>query len=500
MSMRGATSTTSASTTSGIDAIAWPLALLVLTAGCPGDDGSGTGDPTTAMATVGSSSGPASTETAPGETTQGTDPTLTGPSTLDATTTAADSDTGNPTTGETPASCGDGVPDPDEACDDGNGIDADGCNNDCTISGSVLWFHGQPGGAGQSEEAWGIAVDSEGRAYVAGDRHNGVDLDHWIRQYEDDGIGWTLVLDQGGGTNDGARGAAVRGTTLYTIGYRAVAGQSNNTWLRSFDLDGNAGITVEYNDTLNGSNVGQGIAIDPGGTVIAVGQHTVGSLEVSHVDAWIRAHTPAGAPVWTANYGGAATDQARAVATDGAGNVAVVGYSVVGGQNDLWVRVFDPSGTPLWTATHANPNGLDDDAQGVAFDPDGNVVVAGWELDPVIPWRVWLTKYDPAGAELWTQPWDGETGEGARAFAVTVDDEGDIVITGQHRAAGVTSLLVRKLDPSGEGKWTTLVEGYEGTGQVGRAVAIGPGRRVWVAGGVDQGVDGRDAFVARLAP
>lgn len=472
------------------------MALAMLGLGCGGDDGSGTGEgSTTVTAGPGSSSGTTGADTT--ATTEGPDLT-TGPSTLDDSGPGEDSETGNPTTGDTPASCGDGMPDADEACDDGNRVDADGCNNDCTISGSVLWFHGQAGGVGQSEEGFGIAVDPEGRAYVAGDLHNGVDLDHFIRQYEDDGLGWTQVIDGGGG-NDGARSLALHGGTIYTGGYRVVPGQSNNIWLRSFGLDGSAGWIVEYNDLLSGSNVGQGVAVDPSGNVIVVGNETVEPL-APQVNAWARKYTAAGTPVWTVGYGGPAADQARAVATDAAGNVAVAGYETVGAQADLWVRVYDPNGSPLWTATYGNVNGLDDDAQGVAFDGDGNLVVAGWEIDPVIPWRLWLTKYDPAGVPLWTQPWDGETGEGARAFGVTIDDTGDIVMTGQHRVGDAVHVLVRKVDPSGTQKWVTTIEGFPGTSGVGRAVAIGPGRRVWVTGGVDQGVDGRDVYVARLAP
>ena len=86
------------------------------------------------------------------------------------------------------------------------------------------------------------------------------------------------------------------------------------------------------------------------------------------------------------------------------------------------------------------------------------------------------------------------------AHGVAVDDTGDIVITGQHRVAGSNQLLVRKHDPDGNQRWVTTIEGFPETNQVGRAVTIGPGRRVWVAGGVDLGVDGRDAYVARLAP
>ncbi len=479
----------------------WALSLWL--AACGGDDGSGSGSASESTAagtgpTTSTNTSEDPTGSVPGTTTIA-DPTT---GAVDESTTVDPETTGNPTTGETPASCGDAVLDEGEACDDGNAVDADGCNTDCTISGSVLWFHSQAGGAGQSEEAFGIAVDAEGRAYVGGELWSGGDLAFWVRQYEeDDSLGWTQLIDGGGG-NAGARALTLRGNTLYAAGYRVVPGQSNNMWLRSFALDGALGFTVEYDDGLGGSNVGQGVATDPGGNVIVAANELVNPF-APNSDGWIREYTAAGAPVWTVGYGGVAegSDTARAVATDAAGRVAAVGHETVSGQGtDMWIRVYDTNGGAQWTATYGNVNALDDDAMGVAFDPDGNVIVAGWELDPVIPWRLWLTKYDPAGVPLWTQTWDGELGEGARAFGVAVDDTGDIVVTGQHRVLGLSQLLVRKLDPSGNERWTTTIDGYQGTNQVGRAVAIGPGRRVWVAGGVDQGVDGRDAYVARLAP
>jgi cysteine-rich repeat protein len=471
-------------------------ALALVAAACGGDDGDGNGSETTAA--TGAMTSTASTD-GPG-TTLGT--TTADPSSGPLDSGTDDPTTGNPTTGDTPASCGDGMLDEGEACDDGNDVDSDGCNVDCTISGSVLWHHTQAGGADQSEEAFGIAVDLRGRAYVGGEMWGGTDFDLWVRQYEDDALGWTQLLDGGGG-NAGARALALHGNTLYAAGYRVVAGQSNDVWLRSFGLDGSVGWAVDYNDALSGSNVGQGVATDPGGNVIVAANESVGDPLAPQADAWIREYTPAGAPVWTVGYGGAAaaTDSARAVATDATGRVAVVGIETVAGQGtDMWIRVYDTNGGMQWTATYANVNALDDEATAVAFDGDGNVIVAGYELDPVIPWRLWLTKYDPAGGLVWTQTWDGELLEGARAFGVAVDDTGDIVVTGQHRAMAVNQLLVRKLDPGGNERWTTRIDGFAGTNQVGRAVAIGPGRRVWVAGGVDQGVDGRDAYVARLAP
>ncbi len=473
------------------------LVVALLPLACAGDDSSASGsDPTTGPVTTGGE--PSTTEGNP-------DPTMattngdTEPGPLDSSGTAGATETGDPTTGEVPKNCGDGNPDPDEDCDDGNGIDADGCNNDCTISGSIEWFHSQAGGVGQDEQAWAVRVDPAGNAYVAGEIF-GADVNMWVRQYTtDDAVGWTQVLDGGGG-NDGARAGALSGGTFYVAGYRVIPGQSNNIWIRSFDLDGNVGLNVEYNDPANGSDVSGGVAVAPGGNFVVAGNEAVA---LQGADIWVRKYDPAGTEVWTRGANGPAnsTDHGRDVAVDAAGNVAVVGYHTVTGEGrNIWVRLYDTNGTELWTQTSGNPSLLDDEAHGVAFDPDGNIVVAGFELDPVLPFRLWLRKYDPAGNILWTEQWDGETGEGARAFDVTVDDAGDIIVTGQNRTGAFYDFIVRKYDANGNGRWSTIIPAAAETNQVGRSVAVGPNRRIWVAGGLNQGIDGIDIYVARLAP
>lgn len=476
----------------------WALGLAVLVGGCPsgGEDDDGS---TTASSTLGDGA----TDTS-GSGTRGD-----GPSTSDATTTDSTDDgplDGTGTDGGTDtddttsagADCGNGSVDPGEACDDGNDVDADGCNTDCTVSGSVLWFHNQASGMMQTDEFYSVAVDDQGRAYAVGNRF-GTNQDFWIQQYtEDDALGWSQVID--GGAGDGARGAVISGSTLFVTGYTAVAGQSNNVWFRGFGLDGSVGLTIAYNGVASGSDVGEGIARAPDGNLVVTGYEAV-LMAGSNV--WTREYTPAGAAQWTAGYGNPAlsNDRGSAVAVDAMGNVAVAGFHTVSGQGrDVWMRVYDTAGAPLWTQTYGGPAALDDEALGVAFDAEGNVIVVGYESDPVIPWRMFLRKYDPTGMELWSQPWEGQLDEGARGFGVAVDQAGDIVLTGQHRNTGVSQLLVRKLDPDGNERWTTLIDGAPMTGQVGRGVTIGPDDRIWVVGGVDFGVDGRDAYIARLAP
>ncbi|MEM6994991.1 MAG: hypothetical protein AAF721_31045 [Myxococcota bacterium] len=103
--------------------------------------------------------------------------------------------------------CGNGMLDEGEGCDDPNGEDADGCNEDCTVSGAILWSHTQASGFNLSDDNFGITVDDDGNAYVAGAFNNdetGSDL--WVRQYTaDGGLGWTVSVNGSAGASDAAR-------------------------------------------------------------------------------------------------------------------------------------------------------------------------------------------------------------------------------------------------------------------------------------------------------
>jgi len=60
-----------------------------------------------------------------------------------ATNTPANTATATATITDTPIvnTCGDGIVDPGEACDDGNAFSGDGCENDCTISSACTFVH-----------------------------------------------------------------------------------------------------------------------------------------------------------------------------------------------------------------------------------------------------------------------------------------------------------------------------------------------------------------------
>src|SRR5690606_23029327 len=54
--------------------------------------------------------------------------------------------------------CGDGQLDGPESCDDGDGVDGNGCNNDCNESGQPLWTVTYDHPSHDSDTASGVAL------------------------------------------------------------------------------------------------------------------------------------------------------------------------------------------------------------------------------------------------------------------------------------------------------------------------------------------------------
>jgi cysteine-rich repeat protein len=95
------------------------------------DDGSGSGDPSTSLSSTTvdpSDSDPSDTDPSDSSDTDPSDPSDTDPSD------SSDTDPSDPSDSDPsmpPASCGDGVVDPGETCDDANGDDGDACPSSC---------------------------------------------------------------------------------------------------------------------------------------------------------------------------------------------------------------------------------------------------------------------------------------------------------------------------------------------------------------------------------
>lgn len=250
-----------------------------------------------------------------------------------------------------------------------------------------------------------------------------------------------------------------------------------------------------------------GIAVADDGTILAAG-YTMGAVDAGAsaggFDVFVQAIGPDGEPSWARQLGSGDDDFAEAIAAGPEGRIAVVGQTDGGlagpssGETDGFLVVLDARGVTLWERTLGTP--ADDVASGVAFAPDGSLVVAGWTGGDLAGSSAggedaFLVAFDAQGAERWNRQFG--TPEDDRLRAVAIGDGGDIAVAGQTRGSldgasgGGWDAFVRRHGADGAASATSQFGG--GLDEYAYAVAFAPDGGLLTAGAGPSGEDDRGA-------
>ncbi|MCA9709851.1 MAG: DUF4215 domain-containing protein, partial [Myxococcales bacterium] len=373
-------------------------ALLLVLVAC-GDDGSstGSGEAGSADDTTGGEAGEGTT-TAP----EGTGP---------ADTSDDDPSTMGVTTQPEPV-CGNGILESIEECDDGNMVDGDGCDSDCTLNlDTSQWQTTHAGDAMIRDGGHGIAVDSQGNIVVGGYEIDVVgDPNMWVAKFDPAGNQlWAMSLDPSGGMDDRVYGVAIDpDDNILLVGDSDTAPVSSDIWVAKLDPDGAELWSTAFDGPDAGDDGGRGVASDAAGNVVVTGFVRVTNNDF---DIFVAKLSPGGATQWTDEVPGPDTldDRGQAVGVDSQGNVVVGGFVSYGGFNrNVWLRKYDPDGAELWTEEWDSPTMADDAGFGLTVAPDDTIAVAG--MTPVIATNqdVWLGRWDPDGTILWYKQFGGQ--------------------------------------------------------------------------------------------
>lgn len=208
----------------------------------------------------------------------------------------------------------------------------------------------------------------------------------------------------------------------------------------------------------------------------------------------------------TVKAGGTADDVANAVATDGNGNVFIVGYfngtATFGATNiasnggaDIFIAKYSAGGTLLWVRKAGGT--LLDTATALVVDGSGNVYVTGsfsgtatFESTNILSSGssdVFIAKYNSAGTLQWVQKGGGSSIDVANSIAI--DNSGDLYITGNFygtsnfgtniTSAGSADLFIAKCNASGS--FVSAIKGGGTSDDSGSAIAY-DGGWIYVAG------------------
>jgi cysteine-rich repeat protein len=359
--------------------------------------------------------------------------------------------------------CGDGVTEDLEQCDDGNDVNGDGCDIDCTISlDTSVWQATAGGTAGIQDVGHGIVVDHAGNIIAVGYVSDAVgDPDIWVRKYDPDGNElWTAQLDPSAGGEDRAYAVAVDAAdNLYVTGETDAAPAIADIWVGQLASDGTPGWSATFDGSASDNDGGRGIAVDDAGNVVVTGFVKVGTNDNDiFVGRW---GAGGGAPQWTdvVPGPGGLDDRGRGVVLDSAGDIIVAGFVAKASfDRDVWLRKYGPAGTEQWTQTW--DSGADDAGFGIAVAPDDSVAVSG--MTPVIATNqdVWLGKYSSAGDLVWFKQFGAPSFLNDNGLGVASDADGNFVVAGFKSLSNTDrDIWLRKYDAGGGVVWTQAVAG-----------------------------------------
>jgi hypothetical protein len=267
------------------------------------------------------------------------------------------------------------------------------------------------------------------------------------------------------------------------------------------------------------------IAVDPAGNCYIIGEFYDsasfdGNVVYSTIaqDVFTAKYDPDGNGVWAASSGGLSGDWGTGIAVDSLGNVFIAGYfqsqfvfnettHSSEGNRDVFMAMYDVSGSPQWAVTGGGSG--NDFFNKVAVDATGSNIYATGEFESVSaliggitlqnantspPRRdILLMSFDASGAAQWGI--SAGSMEHDYANDVTVDDNGDVYITGTFNDTIVFNditlintsgdLYLAKLDQSGNALWAKMPEANTALAE-GRSVTT-YGNRPLIAGGLVAG-------------
>jgi cysteine-rich repeat protein len=403
--------------------------------------------------------------------------------------------------------CQDGNVDPGEQCDDGNDVNADGCNRDCRISGQLVWQMTVGAGFGAVDQAFDVLPQPDGSAVVGG--YLSVDdtgaRDGWLASYGPAGEEqWVVALAGPGGGNDEIRAVAGDGSgTLYAAGYTSgPEGQGLDAWVARYDGKGGQQWAEVFNGPDSMTDVFDTMVVDGDGNLILGGYS---QSAASSNDVFLRKVDPDGAVLWSRVFPGpnGGTDLVWDVDVSPAGHIYAAGYEQgpAGEGRNAWLAKYDTDGNEIWSRSFNGPESLDDQLIGLTVIDDDDVVVSGYENGAKYPWQAIVRRYDSLGMIVWTDRYPGATNEGAHAFGMTVDpDDGQLVMTGGEIIGGIRHVLVRKYDGEGAERWTAVIPGGAEGPDYGRELRVAANGEVFVTGAMDTGADARDVWIGRFTP
>jgi hypothetical protein len=351
----------------------------------------------------------------------------------------------------------------------------------------TAWVRRYNGPGNSSDGAGAIAVDDSGNVYVTGRSvGSGMSVDYaTIKYYPNGDTAWVRRYDGPANSIDIPLAIAIDTSgNVYVTGASIGSGTFEDCATIKYYPNGDTAWVRRYNGPANDYDEAHAIAVDDCGNVYVTGYS--GNAEGSDY-ATIK-YYPNGDTAWVRTYNGPGDggDYAQAIAVDSLGNVYVTGdawYSSPGGLCDYATIKYYPNGDTAWLRTYNGSANSSDAATGIAVDDSGNVYVTGGSVSAGAGDDYATIKYKPNGDTAWTRKYNGPVNGQDCAYAIAVDDFGNVYVTGESYGSGENfDYATVKYYPNGDNAWVRRYNGPGNAEDQANAIAVDGYGNIYVTG------------------
>ncbi len=373
----------------------------------------------------------------------------------------------------------------------GNYFDLDYVTIKYAPNGDTLWIRRYNGSGFSEDQARALAVDDSGNVYVTGFSGINPNYDYATIKYAPKGNTlWVRRYNGLGNGQDAATALAVDGSgNVFVTGY-----SDPDTEPYNYNYDYATIKYAPNGDTLwvrryNGLGIGEedvatALDVDDSGNVYVTGYSGATGLR-SGGDYTTIKYAPNGDTLWVRKYNGSGNsdDYASALVADGSGNVYVTGYSYgLGTYSDYTTIKYAPNGDTLWVRRYNGPGNNGDRATSLAVDDSGNVYVTGLSYGLGTYSDYTTIKYAPNGDTLWVRRYNGPGNSYDRANALAVDAAGNVYVTGSSGSYPVSDFVTIKYTSNGVTLWVERYNRPGNSDDQAFALAVDDGGNVYVTG------------------
>ena len=370
----------------------------------------------------------------------------------------------------------------------GDGTSIDYITIKYNSAGDTLWVRYYDGGGSLYDFGQALAIDDAGNVYVTGRSvASGNYYDIATIKYNGAGVEQWVTRYDGGANDDMGYDIAVDDVGyVYVTGVAVINGGAHYITIK-YDSSGDTAWTATYGGPDSTGCTAYALALDDSGNVYVTG---MGYSSATFRDYTTIKYDTSGTEEWVAVYNGLTTyadDEAYDIKYEG-GYVYVTGESENASYDpDYFTIKYTNTGDTVWTARYNGPGDGYDRAYALAVDNYGNIYVTGESFDTYTSVDYVTIKYNSSGGIEWTARYNGPDSAGDQANAIVVDNIGNVYVTGNSYAyepyTPENDYLTVKYNSSGVEQWNARYDGTGHTQDYAYAIAVDNAGFVYVTGG-----------------